>query len=311
MMTSASRSLHPRGAALIAVIWLIGVMALACMVTLRVVSFDLNIASAKVHGFDAEQFAEMGVAIASNSAVKRTDPLLKFTTEEGEGYEVRMISEGGRFNINALILKEDRALLREIFTDWGLELDEAQAVTDALCDWVDADDEVALNGAERDWYLDHGRINQPFNRPFYSLDEVTWVRGMDRVEAVKPDWRTWFTIWSSGALDLNEAPADLIAAAAEVNLPQGQQIVDQVRGPDGIRDTDDDMPFQDLQSALTMLGVDPATRPDVAQRFTINDSTVRIESTGTAAGSKLKISMVLRNRTGRPTILERSEEVIP
>src|SRR5690606_14916008 len=116
-----------------------------CMVTLRVVSFDLNIASAKVHGFEAEQFAEMGVAIASNSAVKRTDPLLKFTTEEGEGYEVRMISEGGRFNINALILKEDRALLREIFTDWGLELDEAQAVTDALCDWVDADDEVALN----------------------------------------------------------------------------------------------------------------------------------------------------------------------
>ena len=103
-----------------------------------------------------------------------------------------------------------------MFIDWGLELEDAQEIADALTDWVDADDDVALNGAEKDDYEKAGRINQPFNRPFYDLSEVRLVRGMDLVEAVRPDWRNWFTIWSGGALDLNEAPAELIAAAAEM-----------------------------------------------------------------------------------------------
>lgn len=59
------------------------------------------------------------------------------------------------------------------------------------------------------------------------------------------------------------------------------------------------------------MGVDTNARPDILQRFTVNDTTVRIESTGSAEGAKRKIILTLRNRTGRPAILERSEEVIP
>lgn len=301
-----------RGAALMAVLWLIAILGMACMAALRVISFDMELTSAKVHGSRARQIAEMGIAVGSNPVVKRSDPILRqLNGDTGEGFEVHVVSEGGRFNINYIILQEDKSLLREIFSKWGLELEEAQEVADALGDWVDADDDVALNGAEKDDYEKAGRVNQPFNRPFYDVSEVRLVRGMDLVEAVRPDWREWFTVWSGGALDLNEATAEMIAAAAECPVEQADIIPETVRGTDGERDTIDDVPFQNAAAALDLLGIDTEGRPDLTRRFTVNDATTRIESIGHAEGAKRKINVIVRNRTGKPALLERTEEIIP
>jgi general secretion pathway protein K len=306
-----SKNLH-RGAALMAVLWLIAILAMACMTALRVISFDMELASSKIHGSRARQVAEMGIAVGSNPVVKRSDPMLRQMNEgTGEGFEVRILSEGGRFNINAILLQDDKALLREIFSKWGLELEDAQAVADALGDWVDADDDVALNGAEKGEYEQAGRVNQPFNRPFYDISEARLVRGMDLVEAVRPDWREWFTVWSGGALDVNEASAEMIAAAAEIPVEQADIIPETVRGTDGQRDTEDDVPYQNAAAALDLLGIDINGRPDIARRFTANDATTRIESIGYAEGAKRKINVIVRNRTGKPALLERTEEIIP
>lgn len=301
-----------RGSALVAVLFLIAILAMACITAIRVVSFDVDLAGAQVHGFRARQLAEMGIAVAANPVVKRSDPLLRRLSEEdGEGFEARIISEGEKFNINAIILRQDEQLMKSMFMDWGLDLDQAQELSDALVDWVDGNDEVGLNGAESEWYTAQGHLNQPFNRPFYDLEEMRMVRGMDLVEALKPDWRDWFTIWSSGALDLNEAPAELIAAAAEITVEEANVIPETVRGADGIRDTDDDKPFQDVNTALALMGVDTTLSPLVAQRFTVNDTTTRLESIGSVAGAKRKITVIVRNRTGRPAVLQRTEEVLP
>jgi general secretion pathway protein K len=311
-MKFSPAQLSHRGSALVAVIWLIAILAMATVAALRVVSFDVDISTAQIHGFRARQLAEMGIAVAANPAVKRTDPLLKqFSDESGEGFEARIISEGEKFNINALVLKQDEQFLKSLFIDWGLTLDEAQEMVDGLIDWVDQNEEVGLNGAETDWYLQQGRLNQPFNRPFYNLDEMRLVRGMDYLEALKPDWRNWFTIWSSGALDLNEASAELIAAGAEITVEEANVIPETVRGPDGLRDTDDDAPFQSVEQALALIGVDGSLRPEVSARFTVNDTTTRLESIGTVAGAKRKITVIVRNRSGRPAVLERTEEVMP
>lgn len=294
-----------------AVIWLIAILAMACMAALRVISFDMDLAAAKIHGSRARQVAEIGIAIGSNPIVDRSDPILhQFDESTGEGFDVRIISEGERFNINNIVLKNDKALLHEIFSRWGMDIEDAQNVADAIVDWVDENDEVSLNGAEAEEYEAAGRVNQPFNRPFYNLSEMRLVRGMDFVEALRPDWRDWFTVWSSG-LDINEASAELIAAAAEITVEEADIIPETVRGIDGIRDTDDDVPFENLADALALLGVDTETRPDIVERFTIGDTTTRIESIGTAAGTKRKITVIVLNRTGKPTLLERTEEIIP
>ncbi len=306
------RSSHERGAALLGVIWLIAILALACVAALRVISFDTEIATAKIHGSRALQIAEMGVALGCHPQVKRSDPILQqYNEASGEGFQVRLASEGGRFNINHILLSEDKALLRDIFTYWGVELDAAQAVTDALGDWVDADDNVALNGAEAGEYEKLGRFNQPFNRPFYDVNEMRLVLGMDLVEAVQPNWRQWFTVWSGGPLDVNEATTEMIAVAAEVRPEQAEIIPETVRGADGMRDTIDDVPFENAAPALDLLGIDVNGRPDIAGRFTANDATFRIESIGYSGGAKRKIKLILRNRTGKPVLLERTEEIIP
>jgi type II secretory pathway component PulK len=295
-----------------AVLWLIAILAMACMTTLRVISFDMEIATAKVHGSRARQMAEMGIAIGSNPAVKRSDPILRqLNGETGEGFEAKVVSEGGRFNINSILMQGDKELLTSMFVNWGLDVADAQGVIDSLIDWIDTDDDEQMKGAEKKFYEGTGRINQPFNHPFYDLSEMSLVRGMELVEAVRPDWRNWFTIWSSGGLDLNEATPELIGAAAEVPAEQAEIIPETVAGMDGIKDTTDDVPFQNPSAALDLLGIDPQGRPDLSRRFTTNDSTTRVESIGYAEGVKRKISIIIRNRTGKPALLERTEEIIP
>jgi general secretion pathway protein K len=305
-------SRYQHGVALIAVLWLIAILALAAITTLRVISFDMEITTSNVHGSRAFHLAEMGIAIGANPSVERSDPLLhRIDKENNEEFHVTLTSESARFNINSLVLAEDKSLIRSIFIEWGMELDAAQALTDALTDWVDADDEEALNGAEFEDYNQMGRINQPFNRPFYDIEEVGLVRGMDEIEVLKPDWREWFTIWSNGTLDINEADAALIAAASEVTESQASIIPETVRGTDGIRNTEDDIPFQDIPSALSLLGIDAETRQDIAQRFTIGDTTTRIASLARSGDAKRKITVILRNRTGKPILLSRTTEIVP
>lgn len=302
------------GSALVAVLWLIGILAMAAIAAIRVVAFDVDVITAQVHGFRARQLAEAGIAVGINPAVQRDDPLLHQVFGEAgeEAFDVRIASEAGRFNINALVLRDDnRNLLRSLFIDWGLSLDEGQAVVDSLSDWVDTDDFISLNGAEADWYESAGRLNQPFNRPFYSLDEVRLVRGMDLVERVRPDWRDWFTVWSAGPLDVNEARAELIAVAADVSVEDAEVVVEQVLGPDQIKDTEDDARFQNLEEVLAILGVPEMMKPIVSPRLTVNDSTTRIESIGRAGAARQRVTLIVRNRTGRPAILEKFEEPIP
>lgn len=300
------------GFTLVAVLWLIAILSLAAITTLRVISFDMEVASAKVHGSRAFQLAEMGIAIGSNPAVERNDPLLHRIDEvTNEEVHVSITSEGARFNINNLVVAEDKTLLRSILIHWGLDLDGAQALTDALTDWIDADDEVALNGAEIEDYEKLGRLNQPFNRPFYDIEEMALVLGMDQVEFLRPDWRNWFTIWSSGTLDINESDAELISVAAEVTPEAASIIPETVRGADNIRDTEDDIPFENVGDALSLLGIGGETGQIIAQRFTVADTTTRITSTARSGDSTRRITAIVRNRTGRPALLDRTTEIVP
>jgi hypothetical protein len=317
-LSHTDRRFHPRGMALAAVLWLIAVLAFAALTAIQLLSFELDVADSQINGFRARQAAEMGIAVGANPAVKRDDPLLQLSGEDGASYRVELRSEGERFNINHMLLNtNDKNFLKGIFIYWGIEEDIAQEIADAMLDWVDSNEEEQMNGAEKPYYEELGRINQPFNRPFYSLDEMRLVRGMEIVEQVKPDWRDWFTIWSAGGLDVNEASAEKISIAAECNLEDAISLVEVVRGADGIRGTEDDMPFQSLNSGQSgatvfqILRVPDFYAPVVTPRLGANDSTTRIESTGQSGVTKRKIVLVLRNRAGKPAILEKTEEVVP
>ena len=310
-MKTTRNSRLEKGETMIAVFWIMAVMGLALVASLRIARYQSSVAGSQMNGMEARQLAEMGIAVAANPQVQVWDPLLNQAFGDDTGFNVRIISEGGRFNINYIIMSDDKPLLRLIFAEWGIDFDQTSEIADALVDWVDSDDDVQLNGAEIDYYEGQGYYNRPFNRPFYELDEMRLVRGMELVEAANPRWRDWFTVWSSGGLDVTEAPAEFIAIAAEGNIEDAYQIVQIVDGADGIRNTEDDQPIG-ASEVMNIMGMSPDEQGEKGKRFgNGQEITDRIESIGFAGAVRRKVVLIIRNRTsGRPTILDRKEETI-
>ena len=211
-------------------------------------------------------------------------------------------------------------LFQRLFTLWGLDTDSGNTLYDRLIDWTDTNDEKSLDGLEREDYEESGYFGYPFNRPFYDLDEVLLVPGFDAVVANAPDWRDFFTVYSAGKLDLNEAEPKVIAAAMiasnatadplrdydDYTKQAGEFIVDQLWGPDKIEDTQDDTKLQDVSAALLTLGIDTTDQTNV-NRFGVNDQTVHIEAIATVGEYRKRVVMIVRNRTGQPQILSREE----
>lgn len=292
------------GSALLVVFWLMALLTLALFTSIQLVSSDLSLIASQKNDFRANQLCEMGIAVAANPVVQRYDPLLVWTNGQ-EGYTVRIRGEGGKININALISQQDRDFLERMFTFWGMPLEQAEELEDCLIDWCDQDDNKNLLGAESEYYLAQGLMNYPFNRPFYDLEEMNLVKGMEALNYYQPNWRNYFTLFSGGKLDLQEADAAMIMMCAEVTDITAQDFVVTRMGLDKIDGTEDDVRFPSLQEALVELGMSPEL-PQV-NRLTVNDNTVRIESLGQVGDYQKRIVLVIRNRESNPQILNREE----
>ncbi len=307
-MNASNHMILKRGATLIAVFWIMAVMGLALVATLKISRYQSDVASSQINGIEARQYAEMGIHLAANPSVEEWDFILRQDFENEAGFEAKILSEGGRFNINFILFQEDKKLLRDIFQRWGIDFDIASEIADALTDWIDSDDDVALNGAESAYYEGQGFFNRPFNRPFYDLDEMRLVRGMELVESANPGWRDWFTVWSSGGLDVAEASAEFLAMAMETDIEATQPLIEIVDGPDGIRNTEDDEDLS-VEDALANLGIIDESGV-IPGRLSSDDPVKRLESVGYVGSVRRKIVVILSNRTQNPQVLDRKEVII-
>lgn len=300
-----------RGVAMMAVFWLLAVLSLAVFVAVQVVFSDLGAINGQKKGFIALQRAEMGIAVGANPQVEEIDyELLHQQFEDYSGFDVKLIGEGSRFNINYILSTEDRDLLYNIFTYFGIDSELAEKLPVYMEDWIDADDlrRVGSDGSEADYYEQElGILGYPFNRPFYSVDEMLLVRDSSAIAAFSARWRDFFTIYSGGRLDVNEASAELIHLACECDLEDAQDFVQMRYGPDGEENTEDDQRFQSAEEVMALLNVAFDRQEIVANRITMNDTTTRIESTGYIGDFKKRIMLVVRNRNNQPQILFREE----
>jgi len=227
-----------------------------------------------------------------------------------EGYEGRVQSEASKINLNYVIKTGDKLLLRGLFNYWLNDEDQANELTDAFVDWVDKDDLVSLNGAEKEWYSDRGFGNRPFNRDFQSLDEVRLVKGFNHVEDAYPNWRNWFTLNSEGAIDIHEAEPELLVVVAEAELENTEQFVREIKGEDEILGTVDDQRHVSVISALDVLESESLNRELIAKRFVLQGQTLRVESVGRSGFYRKKIQAIIRKRGKIPHILDYQETVL-
>jgi general secretion pathway protein K len=291
---SACGVLRSSGSALLAVLWVVAFLSFLVITSMMIVTEGADAAVSRILVLRARQLAEMGLAVGANPAVTKSDDrVLHSKFSAGESFDVALSTEEGRLNINFLLTEERRGILERLFQIWGLSVPDSVAVVDCLMDWVDADDFRRLNGAEKQDYEKEGFAGRPFNRAFRSIDEMTLVKSMEKVTMVNPRWREAFTVWGAGALDVNEASADLIAAVADVPLAIAAQLVAARNGPDGLAHTDDDALLQSMEEVMAFLGAGKNSGT-ASVPLVLKGSVRRIESTGRAGGLVRRISVILQ-----------------
>jgi type II secretory pathway component PulK len=289
---------------LLVVLWVLALLSFLIITSMMVAMKDVESISSHRLVFRARELAESGLAVGANPAIKPDDPLLHKQFSSVESYDVNITTEESRLNLNALLTEERREVLERLFTSWGLQPVDAQAVVDCLMDWVDPDDTKRLKGAERPEYTRDGFPDRPYNHPFQTLDEAALVRGMDAVTQLNPRWKDWFTLWGSGAVDVNEASPEVIVAATGAQLQSARSLVARRNGPDGIPHTKDDEPVADLNEAYQILGVPPPADGPFVNLLTLHGSIARVDSRGRAGSYVRHISVVLQKGGSMSQIME-------
>jgi type II secretory pathway component PulK len=305
-----ARHVRPRGkqgSALVLVFWCLLLLGMAVFAVVELVQLSVEHSANRELALEARALAASGVALGLDSQLLKDDPLFLHKPSPGRQFRVKIESEGARFNLNHLLLTGHRDVLAGLFTRWGLKIDEADHAADCLYDWVTPGDLRSLNGAKAIDYQRAGLPQKPSHQPFTSLDEAGQVMGMDRVAALKPDWQESFTLWSEGPLDINEAPAELIAALFGLDVARVEFFTEARNGRDGIPGTLDDVPVTAAAALQASLGIGNLQMKAMLNQVSFGDATRRIESTGQAGDSQVMISVVTRLNSSPPTYLLWSE----
>ena len=294
-MNHNRRNPRNQGAALMAVLWIVALLLMLVTSTAMLVMQDVEFDATRSQIFRARLLAETGASLAMHPDIQPDDPLLHQLLEGDEELHVEVTGEDGLLNPNVLLLREDRDSWRRILRFWGIQdLQTADAIINALLDWVDADVFERSPGAEARAY---GRPGFPFNRPFRSVEEMALVKGMHLVEQAYPSWRTWFSVHSSGVLDVNEAQPEIISALTGADISLARQFRARRLGPDGIPNTRDDLRAPDLSIAMSRLGI--AGNPDyLAAILSVNSATRRIISSARVGTLQRQLGIVIQGAPG-------------
>lgn len=285
-----------------------------CLVAVLTSLVITSMAMAKRHGdrqsdyqggLRACELAEMGVALAVHPLIKPGDPLLRRKVSAMESFEVAVSTEESRLNLNSLLTEERLPVLVRIFNSWGLLPADAQGIATTLLDWTDADDlKSRPDSAERADYQRMSFTDRPFNRKFTSMDELDLVARASEIQAVKPDWRTFFTLRGNGQVDVNTATAEVLSMVAGVPLENATQLINKRIGPDGLPYTQDDLPVQSLEEALALLGLAGPQAESIRPLLTLQGTLLRVESVGKAGDEQHGIVVVAAPPGATPRITE-------
>jgi len=147
-----------------------------------------------------------------------------FPLEEG-GFLMGSLEDlQGRFNLNALAERSGEGEGAERFTpaqaqfirllqslgDASLTRQDAIALTEAVGDWLDPDQEARFNGAEDDYYFVKTPAYRTANRAMASVSELRAIANMsdELFLALEP----WVTVWPSTPrpINIHTAPATVL-----------------------------------------------------------------------------------------------------
>ncbi len=283
-----------RGSALIFVLWALLLLGMAVFGVAELVGLSIDHTSYGERAIDARGLALSGLAFGLNPQLMKDDPILAQTSGPGRSFKATFGSEGARLNLNYVLLSKNQQILINLFTRWGLQVEQATHVADCMYDWITPGDLKSLDGAKAQDYVNANLPQVPTYQPFDSFDEVALVMDFALVEKVRPNWQDSFTLWSQGPLNVNEATPDLIAAVFSLDPDRVAMWTSARNGRDGIAGTADDVPVNSLTTFASELGITQTQTTQLGNQVDFADNNRRVESVGVSQGTQVKISVVTR-----------------
>ncbi len=174
------------------------------------------------------------------------DPLgySKLPVPEGIKATVTISDESGKLPIN----HNNVQVWNLLFEEMGIDLSEAEILTDSLIDWMDQDDLKRLNGAEKDDYELEGHEYNPPNEILKDFDELRLIEGFDEKffnEDGSPNqYHQYFTqsvsLHNQHPVNVNAAQGLVLNVLARMGGFDSEYLMQHLRGPDNEPGTGDD-----------------------------------------------------------------------
>ena len=224
-----------RGVALIAVLWVVAILALVAAVFMREARTEIALTRNLAEDAKAEALAEAGVNRAilvllgvDDSIPWRVDGTPFAFAYGGGTVQVSIQDEGGKIDLN----RAGDDVLQGLFTSVGVSKEAAQHLVDAIADFRDADELKHANGAED---ADYARAGLPYDAkdaPFAATEELLQVYGMtpDVYARVAP----YVTVYSPRRdVNVATAPAAVLGALPYLSPDRARSILAQRAAEEG------------------------------------------------------------------------------
>jgi len=244
-------------------------------------------------------------------------------------FSVKIEDTERKMNINAVINRDDSALLRQALTLIGADASETTLIANAILDWGDRDDSTHVGSSETEskYYL---TLNPPYvakNGPIDDLSELLLIHGItpqmywgpkspERIPTIgvpagsrhlsnlrEMDYpiglMELFTTISSGQININTATITTLQLIPGIDQNIAQAIVNARAGLDGTDGTEDDTPFRNIGELARVPGMNPNVGGQFSSYFTVRSTTFEIHVTAQIGELKREYVAVVRRLSPR------------
>lgn len=309
------------GAALLAVLFLVAVMSVAGLAILEVTGRAITRAKLVdaqaqslwfVAGADEVGKAELGVLRRSGSLnLTLSNPVLTtpyvFVSPAGGTMTATLRDGSNCFNVNSVVtldefdekVVEETNMLafRQLLQAYDVPEGEAEALTDALIDWIDDDRRSRDRGAEDSAYIRRDTAHRTSGQLLDSISELRTIIGFEAelVTALEPIIcaRPSMEVSSYNINTMVPAQAALISAAfgGEVSLFQAAEIIDN-------RPLGGWSSIEDFMNQTDIAAVPEESRTDGV--FTDTSNRLILEGTATIGDARQNFTLVYSVATDTP-----------
>jgi general secretion pathway protein K len=282
------------GAAIMLALWALFLLSALVISWALDINSRIAVSSEGTRMLKAEAGACSGAEVALHPRVNPGSANLNGQLGNGASYNARLTGEGGRIDLNWVVLPQNVEILHNYLQNKGIDLNERDLMIDSLQDWVEPSAGLhRLNAPqESDDY-------HPAHAPLARVDEVKKVAGWAEFTSV-PGWDDDFTVNTRTGIDMSWASRDVLLALPGMTPELVDRFLQIRQGPDGIDGTEDDTPIKSLQSVGEILRLNPRQLQQL-QAFLAPNMPVpvfRVVSVGRAGQSTRTVQMVFRRASG-------------